>query len=236
MQTCQHLDNTKRLLQTILSAVKRDTDYFISGSLSFLPLLDFYRLPGFDIDFSIEKSIFSENKDILKGDGYIRRVPLNVIPIAKTNAFLRYLALPTNFFHIVSSNGLLDMTLFSRDRHGNYHMPILSGISLFLPKEIEQRFRTLTFMDISYRAAPLEFAILPKLISYLKKEQIRSKDLSDIEATKHIIDYEFTKFLLETMTLSFAGISLPNYIRTKYFSDTANDIQLLGQFQRTLGK
>jgi hypothetical protein len=58
MQPCQHTENTKRLLQTILAAVDSDNDYFISGSLSFLPLLDYYRWPGHDIDFSISQYTF----------------------------------------------------------------------------------------------------------------------------------------------------------------------------------
>jgi hypothetical protein len=58
MQPCQHTENTKRLLQTILAAVDSDNDYFISGSLSFLPLLDYYRWPGHDIDFSIGQYTF----------------------------------------------------------------------------------------------------------------------------------------------------------------------------------
>jgi hypothetical protein len=236
MQPCQHTENTKRLLQTILAAVDSDNDYFISGSLSFLPLLDYYRWPGHDIDFSISQYTFRKNKNILKGDGYISRVPLKVIPIMKQNPFFSHLPIPTKFYHILSSHGLLDLTLFRKDNQGNYLMPLVNGISLWMPKEIEEKFRQLSFLGINFRAAPLELAILPKLISYLKGDPLREKDLLDIEMSKDIVNYEFIKFLLQSITLVIAGIKSLPFVREMQTKEVSNSIRLIEQYQRSINK
>ena len=49
----------KELFENLFSVLGDDIqDYFISGSLSFLPLLKYYRKPGNDIDVSIKYQVF----------------------------------------------------------------------------------------------------------------------------------------------------------------------------------
>lgn len=212
--------NAKSLLIRLLEIVGDSTEYFVSGSLSFLPLVGSYRQPVHDVDAAIAQELFHARKHLFRPSEGIRHLPLSEVAIASESSFAKALSPQTEFVHVDVAGGLLDLSCYRREA-GRFIFSLGVGLTLEVSDVITERFRSLSWEGISYRAAPPELAFIPKAVWYLRNRQLRQKinhpDLKHLEDLKHlvrIIDWSFVQQLLERGGLRWLGHRLPEPLRT----------------------
>ena len=76
------MSDIKGLLIRPLQIVGNSDDYFVAGSLSFLPLLGNYREPQHDVDVAIAQDLFSKQAHTLSPQEHIRWLLLSEVAIA----------------------------------------------------------------------------------------------------------------------------------------------------------
>jgi hypothetical protein len=213
--------NVKFLLTRLLRIVGDSDEYFVSGSLSFLPLLGNYRQPEHDVDAAIAQELFQTRKRLFGPTERIRFLPLSEVAIATESRLARILAPRTGFVHVDGPDGLLDLSCYRRDERG-FVFSLGAGFTLEIPGAIAERFRWLSWEGVSYQAGPPELAFIPKAVWYLKTEsglgkqdRLGSKHLEDINRLKKIIDWDFVGYLLERGGLYWLEHRLPKAIRSR---------------------
>lgn len=225
--------NAKSLLIRLLEIVGDSTEYFVSGSLSFLPLLGSYRQPARDVDAAIAQELFNARKYLFHPSERIRHLPLSEVAIASESSFAKALSPQTGFVHVDVAGGLLDLSCYRREA-GRFIFPLGVGLTLAVPEVITERFRSLSWEGISYQAAPPELAFIPKAVWYLRHRRLRRKindpDLKHLEDLKHlvrIIDWSFVQQLLERGGLRWSGYRLPETLRTRLDPFATDEIMRL---------
>jgi hypothetical protein len=211
-----------KLLLLRLLEITGDSDaYFVSGSLSFLPLLSNYRQPAHDVDAAIAQELFQARKRLFGSTERVRFLPLSEVAIAAESPLARAVAPRTGFVHVDGPDGLLDLACYRRSARG-FIFSLGAGFTLEIPGEITERFRWLSWEGISYQAGPPEVAFIPKAVWYLRTEarlaepdHSGSKHLEDIKQLTQIIDWDFVGYLLERGGLRWLGQRLPKAMRSR---------------------
>jgi hypothetical protein len=203
------------VLECLLRIVDGSSDYFVSGSLSFLPLLGGYRQPQHDVDASIERTMFKARRSLVEREGQPRVLRFSEVAVADSSPASRVFAPRTDFIHLNTPEGLLDLTLYHVSR-GFLALRLGAGLSLQLPQAVLTRVRQLTWQGIEYRAGPPEFAFLPKLVWYSHNRDMFTspgedarKHLADLHRLIPIIDWKFAQFLLAEGRIRWFGRDLP---------------------------
>src|SRR3990172_5495059 len=141
------------VMECLLRIVGDSDDYFVSGSLSFLPLLDEYREPEHDVDASIDKRLFQDRRQLVEREGCPHFLRLREVAVAESSPVSRILAPRTDFVHLDTPEGLLDLTLYRRC--GAFlAFSLGAGLSLHLPATVLERVRRLAWRGLEYRAGP----------------------------------------------------------------------------------
>lgn len=212
--------DAKSLLVRLLQVVGDSTEYFVSGSLSFLPLAGNYRQPIHDVDAAIAQELFQAKNFLFRPSESVRYLSLSEVAIASESPFAKALFPRTQFIHVDGPDGLLDLACYRREA-GRFIFPLGAGLTLEVPEMIAERFRLLTWDGVSYQAAPPELAFIPKAVWYLrnrpalrKPDDSALKHLEDVKRLVTIVDWEFVLQLLERGGLSWLGHRLPEPIRS----------------------
>jgi hypothetical protein len=224
------MTNIKLLLLHLLNAVGESDEYFVSGSLSFLPLIGNYRQPAHDVDAAIAQELFQKRKHLFGSAEHIRFLRLSEVAIAAESRLARAVTPQTSFVHIDSPNGLLDLSCYRREAQGLI-FSLGAELTLEVPGAVTERFRLLSWEGVTYRAGPPELAFIPKAVWYLRtratlREQYDSdlKHLEDLKRLMRIIDWDFVRQLLEQGGLRWFGRRLPESFRPWLDPFAANEI------------
>jgi hypothetical protein len=225
--------NTKSLLTRLLEIAGDSTEYFVSGSLSFLPLLGNYRRPVHDVDAAIARELFHARKSLFRPSEHIRYLRLSEVAIAAESRLAKALSPRTDFVHVDGADGLLDLSCYRRGA-GGFSFSLGAGLTLEVPEMITERFRSLSWEGISYRAAPPELAFIPKAVWYLRNRRVlqdtNNPDLKHLEDIKHltkIIDWGFVRQLLGRGGLRWLGYRLPGPLRSRLDPFAGDEIMRL---------
>jgi len=207
--------STKGLFDSLFRIIGDSDDYFIMGSLSFLPLTAAYREPGNDIDVSLSRELFEARRHIIFKEGEIRALRLSEVAVAKDSSITRVLNPGTDFFHVDTGEGLLDFALYRLNKDFIV-FKLGVGLDFAIPVTVLKRVQVLSWKGFSYRAGPPEFTFLPKAVMYPQLK--RSKETLDEEELKHlddlkrlgkIIDWDFTSELLDQLEVRWFGHPIP---------------------------
>jgi len=95
----------KSLLIRLLQIVGDSLEYFVSGSLSFLPLAGNYRQPIHDVDAAIAYDLFQAKKFLFRPFESVRHLSLSEVAIASESPFAKALFLRTQFIHVDGPTG-----------------------------------------------------------------------------------------------------------------------------------
>ncbi|MEW6206887.1 MAG: hypothetical protein AB1631_00865 [Acidobacteriota bacterium] len=225
--------STKSLLIRLLEIVGDSAEYFVSGSLSFLPLTGNYRQPAHDLDAAISKELFHARKHLFHPSEHIHYLSLSEVAIASESSFARAFSPQTEFVHVDGVDGLLDLSCYRR-KAGRFIFALGAGLALEIPEVITERFRLLNWEGISYQAAPPELAFIPKAVWYLRNkhlsEEMNSPDRKHFEDMRHlvkIIDWGFVSQLLEQGGVRWLGYKLPEPIKSWVDPFAADEIMML---------
>ncbi len=206
--------NAKALLTRLLQIVGDSDEYFVSGSLSFLPLLDNYRYPKHDVDAAIAKELFQTRKQLFRASESISFLSLSELAVASNSSLTRLIAPRTAFIHVDGPDGLLDLSAYEIGEC-NFRFSLGAGLTLQIPETIKERFQILNWEGISYQAGPPELAFIPKAVWYLEKEArflekdpAELKHLQDLTRMIEIIDWDFIRHLLARGGLYWMGFPL----------------------------
>jgi hypothetical protein len=225
--------NTKLLLERLLTIVGDSDEYFVSGSLSFLPLLGNYRNPVHDVDVAISHELFQTRKHFLDPAEHVRFLTLSEVAIAMESGLARALSPRTGFIHLESPNGLIDLSCYRR-RKREFTFSLGLGLTLELPETVAERFCWLEWEGIRYQAGPPELAFIPKAIwclrlgsAYGQPACADSKHENDMKHLIRIIDWDFVRDLLKRGGLHWLGYRLPKAINSRLDPFNAKDILAL---------
>jgi hypothetical protein len=185
------------------------------GSLSFLPLMDHYREPGYDIDVSVSRNVFETRRHIILKEGKIQALRLSEVAVAKDSSITRVLNPGTSFFNVDTGEGLLDFALY-RMKKDFIVFKLGAGLTFAIPLSVLKRVRLLSWEGFSYRAGPPEFTFLPKAVMFTQlkhsKKQLNEeerKHLDDLKRLGQIIDWDFTSELLDQLKVRWFGRPIP---------------------------
>jgi len=203
------------LFDSLFRIIGDSDDYFIMGSLSFLPLMAPYREPGHDIDVSLSRELFEARRRIIFKEGETQALRLSEVAVAKDSSVTRVLNPGTDFFHVDTGEGLLDFALY-RMKKDFIVFKLGAGLTFAIPVTVLKRVQILSWKGFSYRAGPPEFTFLPKAVMYPqlkhKKETLDEEELKhfdDLKRLGQIIDWDFTSELLNQLEVRWFGHSIP---------------------------
>ncbi|MCI0691839.1 hypothetical protein L0337_07505 [candidate division KSB1 bacterium] len=206
------LKNPKRLLIRLQELVGDSQEYFVSGSLSFLPRLNNYRQPH-DVDVAVSRELFQTRRSVLDPSDDVRILRLSEVAIAEGFPIAKVLTPRTGFVHVFNPDGLLDISCYSRTPRG-FVFSLGFALSLEVPGMIQERFRLLNWEGVSYKAGPPELAFIPKAVSCLRAgSERREQDRQDLKQLVSIVDWDFIRKLLGNGGLRWFGRRLPKPIR-----------------------
>jgi hypothetical protein len=211
--------DARLLLERLLRVVAGSRDYFVSGSLSFLPLLPPYREPGHDVDAALEQRLFEARRGAISAEGEARVLRLAEVAVAQDSAIARWVSPRTGFVHVETADGLLDLAAYTAGG-GRISFGLGGGLSGSLPAQVLDRVRTLEWKGLCYRAGPPELAFLPKALLHVRARRRRSpvapelrKHELDLERMLPIVDWDFASLLLREGTLRWLGLRVPGLRR-----------------------
>ena len=213
--------STSALLQQLLSILGNTNEYFISGSLSFLPLIQNYREPGRDIDILISKNAYQIIKNKLRDQADEHILSLAEVAVANISIVTKIISPKTGFIHYETENGLIDLSLYLPS-YGNIELILGAGFTLKMSDKFMKRLNVFNWKGYTYQAAPPELMFVTKSVelmrSYRKKnikEFSKSKHYQDILQLSKIIDWEFAEEFLESISVCWNKINLPHTIDKK---------------------
>jgi len=213
--------STSALLQQLLSILGNTNEYFISGSLSFLPLIQNYREPGRDIDILISKNAYQIIKNKLRDQADEHILSLAEVAVANTSIVTKIISPKTGFIHYETENGLIDLSLYLPS-YRNIELILGAGFTLKMSNKFMKRLNEFNWKGYTYQAAPPELMFVTKSVelmrSYRKKnikEFSKSKHYQDILQLSKIIDWEFAEEFLESISVCWNKINLPHTLDKK---------------------
>jgi hypothetical protein len=212
----------KKLYESLFRIIGDSEDYFISGSLSFLPLMVPYREPAHDIDVSLSKTLFHARRHIISEEGKIRALRLPEVAVAMDSSITRILAPKTDFFHVETGDGLLDISIYQLD-NDFVEFKLGVGLTFASPASLLERVQILSWKGFDYRAGPPEFAFLPKAVLYPKLKRSMAtldeegaKHLEDLKRLAQIIDWDFAAAFLDQLEVRWLKRPIPRFFDRRF--------------------
>ena len=204
------------LLGRLLELVGGSDRYCVHGSLCFLPL-EPYRRPGNDVDAALAIDLFETRRELVAGLESTQGLRPFEIAIVNRMAISRLVPGRSDFVHVETGEGLLDLTLY-RTPQQRFDIRLGGGFSLSLPDVVAERSRILEWQGIEYQAAPLELALVPKavVLAQATDDRARSpgdnKHVEDLRHFGHLIDWDFVSRLGDHGVIRWQGRRLPKVI------------------------
>lgn len=203
------------LLERLLRIVEGSEDYFVSGSLSFLPRLPPYRTPGNDVDAALKKDLFVARREAIAREGPLRPLRLSEVAALQDSPLARVVSPRADWIHVETRDGLLDLALYTL-RGARLEFRLGAGLSGSVPRAVLDRVTVLEWEGRRYRAAPPELAFLPKALWYVQSrcsrapmaEEVRKHEL-DLRHMLPLIDWDFAALLLDRGDARWLGCRLP---------------------------
>jgi hypothetical protein len=197
--------DARPLLSRFLELADGSTQYFVSGSFSFLPRLQYYRDPDHDLDVAIESGSFLRIQKHLRSNETIHVLSLADLAVAEGLIIPRFLPARTSFVHVDTPAGLLDFAHYRLSPRA-LSFRLGPGLRLSLPHSVLDRVETLTWHGCSYRAGPPELAFIPKLIAFRRRPNaLPSRHVEDLRRLAAIVDRSFLTELAQFRGLRFLG-------------------------------
>jgi hypothetical protein len=223
----------KKLFEALFRIIGDSDDYFITGSLSFLPLVDPYREPAHDIDVSLSRELFQKRRNVIVKEGKVKVLRLSEVAVAMDSSITRILVPRTDFIHVDTGEGLLDLS-FYRKRKGFIEFKLGAGLTFVVPSSVLDRAKILSWEGFSYRAGPPEFAFLPKAVLYprLKRstktlDEEGAKHLEDLKRLARVIDWDFAAVFLDQLQVHWLGRPIPHAFDRRFNPFRAVDLNQL---------
>ena len=206
-----------RQLQRVIELLGDSTNYFISGSLSFLPLTGWHRDPEHDIDLAIKSSTFEARLRRLYPAETVKRLRLSEVALAESSLITRIVSPRTGFLHLKGAYGLVDTACYTEGIH-QLLFSLGMGLALAVPRSVLYRVRVLEWDGIEYRAAPPEVALIPKLSMLGRRRPGRPaavwfKHEEDARRILGIADLDYLEQLLTMGGVRIRGRKLPGWFR-----------------------
>jgi len=104
----------RAILQSLLRICDGSDDYFVSGSLSFLPLIGYYRAPGHDVDVAMSDTLFRRRFAAICHEGTVDVLRLGQVAVTDRALVSRLLSPKTAFVHVETPGGLLRLGPLSK--------------------------------------------------------------------------------------------------------------------------
>jgi hypothetical protein len=212
------LTSVKEILECFLGIVGESPDYFVSGSLSFLPLGPCYREPKHDVDVGVSVELFEQRKAMFEAAGRVHTLRLSEVAIADTSGPARLFAPRTKFVHINTPAGLIDLSQF-RVRDDFVELFLGAGLTLAMPSYLLERIRVLEWEGFRFRAAPPELSLVPKVLWYFAWKESGSapnadeeKHLLDLSHAHSLIDWDFAESVLADSGFYWFGRRFPKLV------------------------
>lgn len=201
--------NPRALLARFLELADGSEAYFVSGSFSFLPLIEHYREPDHDLDVAVDARLLNRILGRLGPEDVVRELSCSEVAVADQSAIARFVPGRTSFVHITTRAGLLDLASYTvRRRQLSFSLGF--GLRLFLPPSVVQRVKILVWQDLAYRAGPPEIAFLPKAIArHRSPARIPDRHREDLRRLEAIVDPRFVAELVHSRGLRCLGLPLP---------------------------
>lgn len=206
------------VLRRLLDILGSSPDYFVSGSLSFLPLVPRYREPRHDVDVGVAAELFEARRAAFEAAGEVHVLRLSEVAIADAASATRLLAPRTGFVHVETPDGLIDLSQFAR-REGCLELFLGAGLTLRVPGAVLERVRVLEWEGLRYRAGPPELALLPKILWYLAWKDggaapspEEQKHLLDLRHAHALVDWQFAGALVAEAHFCWRGRRFPAFL------------------------
>lgn len=210
--------SVRALLERLLDIVGGSPEYFVTGSLSFLPLLSAYREPMHDVDVGIRVDLFQERRAAFETAGRVHVLRLYEVAVADRSRLARLAAPRTGFVHVDTDEGLIDLAQYGV-REDSIEIFLGAGLTMRLPSTALERVRILEWRGLRYRAGPPELAILPKIVWYLawrrsaaKPSADDEKHLLDLRETSSLVDWDYAESLVSGMSFHWLGGRIPRSV------------------------
>jgi hypothetical protein len=149
------------------------------------------------------------------------------------SSITRILVPRTDFVHVDTGEGLLDL-LFYGKRRGFIEFKLGAGLTFVVPSSVLDRAKILSWEGFSFRAGPPEFAFLPKAVLYprLKRspetlDEEGAKHLEDLKRLAQIIDWDFAAALLDQLQVHWLGRPIPRAFDRRFNPFRAVDLNQL---------
>jgi hypothetical protein len=214
--------SVKKLFESLFRIIRDSEDYFISGSLSFLPLMAPYREPAHDIDVSLSRTLFHAHRHIISKEGKLRVLRLPEVAVATDSSITRIIAPKTDFFHVETGDGLLDISMYQLD-NDFVEFKLGAGLTFASPASLLERVQILSWEGFSYRAGPPEFAFLSKAVLYprlkrsmAKLDEMGAKHLEDLKRLAQIIDWDFATAFLDQLEIRWLRRPIPRVFDRRF--------------------
>ncbi|MBM2840850.1 MAG: hypothetical protein HW412_1378 [Bacteroidetes bacterium] len=207
------MPDIESLLKRSLEVFGNSDSYFVSGSLSFLPILNMYREPGHDVDLAVETVFFERQANQLPADYEVKTRRLHELASVKESAFVRFFRFRTGWVHITVPEGLIDILRY-RKCSDALVFELGAGLTLEIPRFVEERMQLLDWRGIVYRAAPPEIAFLG-LAAALHRPGPggpKAKAVEDFRRLERVVDRDFVRALAADGGLRLLGHRLPERI------------------------
>lgn len=200
------------LLQRLLDLVGSSDDYFVSGSLSFLPLLPGYREPGHDVDVALSRDLYESCRARFAAGERPAVLRFRDVAVAAESAFAAVLPFRTGFVHVDTPVGLLDLATYRRAAEG-LDFRLGAGLGLRLGAWILAEVRELEWAGMRYRAGPVELAFLPKAAWYVRARRSgggrAGKHLEDLRRLVPLVRWEVVGRILAERPFRWRGRPVP---------------------------
>lgn len=225
--------SVRQLLERLLRIVADSDDYFVSGSLSFLLLLPAYREPVHDVDASLSVPLFEARREVIAAEGEMHVLRLGEVAVAQDSPITRVLSPRTDFIHVDTPDGLLDLTVYGTTK-SSLVFRLGAGFALDVPRDVLRRVSVLSWAGLRYRAGPPELAFLPKAVWYLRAGPAAAtgnadlaKHLQDLTHLLRIVDWEFLAELMRESSIRWFGRRLPGFVDRRLNPFGGLDLQSL---------
>ncbi len=207
--------DVRSVLATLLEIVDGSTSYFVSGSLSLLPLVPEYRKPRHDVDVAVSVGLFEARRSAFEAAGELEVLRLAELAVADRSPITRVFSPKSKFVHIHTPAGLIDLSQYHMTE-GFLEVFLGAGLSLRVPASVMSRVQVVNWQGLSYRAGAPELALLPKLQWYQTWKSSGNplvpgdeKHLLDLRHTLGLVDWSFATDLLSAAHLAWHGRRLP---------------------------
>jgi hypothetical protein len=225
--------STSGLFCVLSEVLAGSPHYMVTGSLSFLPLVPYYREPGQDLDVFIRRDVFEARRQAFEAAGTLQVLRVPEVAVATSAPIARVFKPKTGFVHVDTCDGLLDVVQYE-ERLAVVDLLLGLGVRFSMTQAFCRRCNRLVWNGHQYTAAPPEFMFLTKAAGYVialndgtRSEFEQTKHYTDLVRMAPVIDWDFAAELLGSMRVGWRRAAFPAFIQRRVNPYTALDLARL---------